>query len=156
MVPWWPVPKARPASISMASSPLSALPAVMRAVDEETAGAHRLQPFQRARHPVDVGQGFALDRLRYGKAGKDVLDPCLDRLDVAVGIERHFVDVLVLVDLQHGDRQAFILEGCFERRENALGLELSGNEMQPRLGHELRQPAASRFNLAIAVSALSP
>jgi hypothetical protein len=30
--------------------------AVMRAVNQEAAGAHRLQAFQRLRHPVDVGQ----------------------------------------------------------------------------------------------------
>jgi hypothetical protein len=111
------------------------LPAVMRAMDEETAGAYRLQSFQRARHPVDVGQGFALDRLRKRKPGKDVLHPRLDSVDIAVGIERHFVDVAVLVDFEHGDRQAVILESRLERGEDAVSLDLAGDKVEPRLGH---------------------
>ena len=36
--------------------------AVMRAVHQEAPGADRLQPLERLRDPVDVGQDFAVDR----------------------------------------------------------------------------------------------
>ena len=36
--------------------------AVMPAMHEEPAGPYRLQAFQRARHPVDVGQRLAFER----------------------------------------------------------------------------------------------
>ena len=34
---------------------------VMGAVHEEAAGPHRLQPFQRACHPIDVGHDFGVE-----------------------------------------------------------------------------------------------
>jgi hypothetical protein len=39
------------------------------------------------------------------------------------------VDVFFLVELQHGDRQAVILEGSVERREDAVGLYLVGGKV---------------------------
>ena len=114
----------------MARSPLRRF-AVMRAMDEETPGAHRLQPFQRARHPVDIRQRFALDRFCQREPGRMSFALPRPHRRFAVGIERHFVDVTILVDLDHGDRRPLVFEGGAERRENTLGLDLAGGEVEP-------------------------
>ena len=134
----------------------AALGAVVRAVDEEAPGMHGLQPFQRARHPVYVGQGFPFDRARHGKAGKNRLHAGLYSVDIVLGVERNLVYVAVLVDLQNGDRQAVLLEGGVECGKDAIGLALAGGDVKPGLGHRDQPFPASRFSLAMAVSALSP
>ena len=56
VVACWPVPKARPASISNAIAPVGHALAVHRRVDVEAAGADRLQPGLAHRHPVGFAQ----------------------------------------------------------------------------------------------------
>ena len=58
VVACWPVPKARPASISKLIA--SAAGRVRRRVDEEAAGADRLQARLAHRHPVGFGEAFDL------------------------------------------------------------------------------------------------
>ena len=62
VVPWWPVPKAKPCLDLDGEIAGAALVAVMRAVNQKPPGAHRLQAFQRLGDPVDVWQRLALDR----------------------------------------------------------------------------------------------
>ena len=66
--------------------------AVVRAVHEEAAGAHRLQTFQRPRHPVDVGQHFAPISASIASSREQRRDALPRRVGIAVGIERDFVD----------------------------------------------------------------
>jgi hypothetical protein len=113
-----------------------ALPAVMCAVDEETAGAHRLQTLQRTHHPIDIRHRLARNRPRQGQPGKNVFQARLDGIDIAVGIERHFMDIAVLVDFDQANRQALIFERRFERGEDTVGLDLASCEIKPRLGHQ--------------------
>ena len=136
---------------------------VMGAVDEETAGPHRLQPFQRACHPIDVGHDFGVE-FQVGIAGAD--DPEYLRPDAAgrflIDIERNLVQVARLVEVAHGERKTVILERSFQRRVDALGRRAGRRHVESDLGQWrtlrlCRQPSlTSRFSLAIAVSGFSP
>ena len=69
VVPWWPVPKASAASISMPMSFGLTRGAVVRAMHEEAAGAHRPQAGQAFRHPVDLRHRLERQRRGCGLAG---------------------------------------------------------------------------------------
>ena len=56
VVPWWPVPKAAPASMRRLTVFGGARPRSCAPIDEEAAGAHRRQAGQRHGQPVGVGQ----------------------------------------------------------------------------------------------------
>ena len=95
--------------------------AVMRAMDQEAAGAHRLQAFQRVRHPVDVGQDFALDRRPRRQAASGLA--CGPRRRRRR--HRHRARLpgyrASSSTSQHGERQAVFLECGLERREERVG-----------------------------------
>ena len=69
MVSCWPVPKARPASISNAIAPPGRV-AVGRRVDEEAPGADRLEPGLAHRHPIVLAELLDLGRGAGGEAGE--------------------------------------------------------------------------------------
>ncbi len=92
--------------------------AIVRAVDDEPAGADRRQAFQRFRHPVDVRQVLDPDV----GAGKDRLDERAelfteDRLLVGLAVDGGLPDVLTLVDLHGGQGTAVLLENRAHRIE---------------------------------------
>ena len=68
MVPWWPVPKASAASISMPMRVWHA-GAVVRAMDDKTSGPHRRKAGEAFRHPVDVCDGLECQGPRGGFTG---------------------------------------------------------------------------------------
>ena len=131
------------------------LVAVMRAVDQETAGAHGLQAFERLGHPVDVGNGFDAECPHRGavrnQCGQALGDAVLGLVDIGGNLE----DCRLLVDFEDGKRPGLVLERGLEDREGAFRLCLRGAQMIAKLGHG-QDPAASRFSLAIAVWAFSP
>ena len=132
-------------------------PPVMCAVHEEAPGAHRFQPLQRTRHPVDVGHRFPLDDDVGADPGDDPGEPPFDRGVVVEGVERDLVDAGSLVDLDEGERQPVLLEGGVECGIERLRLAPGSLDVEADLAALGGHPsAASRFSLASAVCALSP
>jgi len=143
----------------------------MRAVDDEAACAHRLQAFQRLRHPVDIGQRLALDLPVQRERGQHFTNALLGLVNVAVGVERHFVNVAILVYFHDSDGKALGLEFGFQGGEDAVCIAAPGREVKACLAHGAHnqkegdlcprlwtfQPLpARRFSFATAVSPLSP
>ena len=79
---------------------------------EEAPGAYRLQPLQRARHPIDVGQRFAFDQERCaGRPMRRRISASARPSSSVADIERDFVDIRGLIDFEDGQRKAVVLEG---------------------------------------------
>ena len=91
VVPWWPVPKARPASISTPTSLAPNARAVVRAMDEKAPGAHRRQSGERVGDPVALFREAEFDRPRRvlpGGDGDEIAKRVLVRREAEIGLDQ--------------------------------------------------------------------
>jgi hypothetical protein len=125
-------------------------------MDEEAPRADRLQALQRTGDPVDVAQFLARELDLCACLPHEFTDARFGRVQIVLDIDGDFVEALLLVDREDGERIAVILEGHFHQRVEPFGHRLVGGEMDAGLAQFGSQLPARRRSLAIALSGFSP
>ena len=113
--------------------------AVVRAVDEKAAGAHRLQSFQALTHPVGVAHGFEAQSLRGLTAGSHAHELAQSRF-VGRSMHVHGDFPLAAIVLEGGTSGLFGVEALGqEGRDAAGGLLVGGQAGRGGIGHRGRR-----------------
>ena len=149
MVACSPEPKARPASISIATAPAGAARARMRAVHDESSGRDRRQP--------ELGR--ARPFLRFDPLDGGALDPnagCADLARDGLGVRRISEQQIdapaqrigrgLVLDLEQGDTQRLVLE-CLRHLWHGGSDGDDAEPPQVRVGHAWSQAGWTKLSM---------
>ena len=113
------------------------LVAIMRAVNQKAPCPNRLQPLERFRDPVDLGDYLPLDQ-GLGEGWRETVRHALPDLFLLDRhqVDRGFPEIPLLVDLGGPERVVLLAEDIRENVEDALGILFGGADVEADLAQD--------------------